>query len=101
MTTGFDRGRPKRVPFAWAAAMPALTRSAMSSRSYSASVASAFAEATSARRLEVLSVEAEAYKTEWPLAHESTRAVLPLPGGGCRQRPPRCRRQDRTRDAST
>ncbi|WP_249028155.1 ParB/RepB/Spo0J family partition protein [Rathayibacter tritici] len=36
-----------------------------------------------------------------PLAYKSNCAVLPLPGGGCLQRPPRCRRQDRTRDAST
>lgn len=42
ITTGSDRGRPNRVPFARAAAMPALTRSTMSSRSYSASVANMF-----------------------------------------------------------
>lgn len=55
-TAGSGRGRPKRVPLAHAAAMPALTRSTMSSRSYSAGVASMFSisrpvdvESTSAR----------------------------------------------------
>lgn len=40
ITTGSDGGWPKRVPFARIAVMPALSRSAMSSRSYSAKVAS-------------------------------------------------------------
>jgi hypothetical protein len=42
ITAGSDTGRPWRVPFCLAAAMPALTRSMISSRSYSARVASMF-----------------------------------------------------------
>jgi hypothetical protein len=42
MTSGSDKGRPKRVPPCRAAAMPAFTRSTISSRSYSAKVASMF-----------------------------------------------------------
>ncbi len=40
ITAGSDNGQPNRVPFCFAAAMPALTRSRISSRSYSARVAS-------------------------------------------------------------
>lgn len=40
ITAGSERGRPKRIPFCFAAATPALTGSLMSSGSYSARAAS-------------------------------------------------------------
>jgi len=90
ITAGSLKGRPKRVPAARDAAMPALTRSTMSSRSYSARVASMF---SISRPVDVVgSMPSEMDRTAIP----ESRRPLTVFSTSIKERPRRSIRQTTT-----